>query len=170
MQFDSQHFKLYFIVCSDDVIQIFLLRFHRADRSADGNFQLIIILQSIFDVAQNSIHLIIFQSFVSSRVADGKSDTSSSESNELNDFANTLSESKELTDDDIEKIKKAMENELTPTQLNEMTRILQKFKKGTTAKDHFEGMVSDFIRINESFAYIQKDKQNFKCFRLVLGD
>lgn len=73
---------------------------------------------------------------------DGKSDTSSSESSEISDLANTLSESKELTDDDIEKLKKGMENELTPMQLNEMTRILQKFKKGTTKKDHFEGMVS----------------------------
>lgn len=81
---------------------------------------------------------------MSCRVIDGQTDnTSSSESSELSDFANALSDSKELTDDDIEKIKKKLENELTPIQLNEMTKILGKFKKGTTSKDHFEGMVSE---------------------------
>lgn len=82
---------------------------------------------------------------VSCRVVDGKSDTSSSEPNEITDFANALSDSKDLTDADIEKIRKGMENELTHMQLDEMTRILQKFKKDTTAKDHFEGMVRSYI-------------------------
>lgn len=86
----------------------------------------------------------ILQYHVSSRVVDGKLDTSSSESNEIGDFTSIFAESKELTDDDIERMKKALENELTPTQLNEMTRILQKFKKGTTPKDHFEGMVREY--------------------------
>lgn len=74
-------------------------------------------------------------------VINDKTDTSSSESNEINDVINTLSETKELTDDDIERMKKGVEGDLTPAQLNDLTRILQKFKKGTTSKDHFEGMV-----------------------------
>lgn len=81
---------------------------------------------------------------MSCRVVDGKTDSSasSSESKDIEDFANGLSESRELTDEDIERLKKGLENEMTPTQLSQMTRILQKFKKGTTSKDHFEGMVS----------------------------
>lgn len=78
-------------------------------------------------------------------VIGGKTDTSPSESSEMSDFAgdfiNTLSQPRELTDDDIEKLKKEFEKELTPTQSNELTRILQKFKKNTTQKDHLEGMV-----------------------------
>lgn len=85
---------------------------------------------------------------MSCRVIDGKTDdTSSSESNELSDFASALSESKDLTDEDIEKIKKGLEDELTAAQMNELIRILQKFKKGTTPKDHFEGMVSELMLV-----------------------
>lgn len=74
-------------------------------------------------------------------VINDKTDTSSSESDEINDVINALTEPKELTDDDIERMKKGFESELTPAQMDELTRILQKFKRGTTSKDHFEGMV-----------------------------
>lgn len=74
-------------------------------------------------------------------VINDKTDASSSESDEINDFINALTEPKELTDDDIERMTKGFEGDLTPAQTNELTRILQKFKKGTTSKDHFEGMV-----------------------------
>lgn len=68
-----------------------------------------------------------------------------------------------MTDDDIEKIKKAMENELTPLQLSEMTRILQKFKRGTTAKDHFEGMVTHFYTYNfYNIRFIEKSRKNLR--------
>lgn len=49
--------------------------------------------------------------------------------------------SKELTDEDIENMKQTMSTELSPTQLDYLGQILAKFKKGTTAKDHIEGMV-----------------------------
>lgn len=108
---------------------------------------------------------------MSCRVIDGETDdTSSSESNKLSDFASALSESKDLTDEDIEKIKKGLEDELTATQMNELIRILQKFKKGTTPKDHFEGMVSELMlvlffwlrkRMRDSFGMAAK--RNVQC-------
>lgn len=48
---------------------------------------------------------------------------------------------KELSDEDIVKMKQDLSNELTPVQLEQFGEILLKFKKGTTTKDHVEGMV-----------------------------
>lgn len=50
--------------------------------------------------------------------------------------------SNDLTDEDIERMKETMKSELSPAQLEHLGQILLKFKKGTTTKDHIEGMVS----------------------------
>lgn len=49
---------------------------------------------------------------------------------------------KELTDEEIESIKKEISDELTPLQVQRFGEILSKFKVGTNDQDHLEGMVS----------------------------
>lgn len=53
----------------------------------------------------------------------------------------SMSSVKELSDEEIQRMKIQLANELTPVQIDELGRILNKFKKGTTMKDHIEGMV-----------------------------
>lgn len=127
------------IQSSDNVDQTLLLLFHCVDCCTKGSVpqQLFI---SRFSSSFNSFSYDQFH--VSCAVVNGKTNAASSESDELDDVINSLTDPKELTDSDIERMKKAFESELTPTQMNELTRILQKFKVGTTPKDHFEGMVS----------------------------
>ncbi|XP_031636249.1 uncharacterized protein LOC116349115 [Contarinia nasturtii] len=48
---------------------------------------------------------------------------------------------RDLSDEDIEKMKQEMSNELRPAQMEKFVEILQKFKKGTSTKDKVEGMV-----------------------------
>ncbi|XP_055315574.1 uncharacterized protein LOC129575682 [Sitodiplosis mosellana] len=48
---------------------------------------------------------------------------------------------KELTDEDIAKMKQEMAAQLTPAQLKQFGEILTKFKKGATPTDFVEGMV-----------------------------
>lgn len=55
--------------------------------------------------------------------------------------------SKELTDGDINKMKQSMSTELSPVQLEHLSQLLSKFKKGTSAKDHIEGMVGFFYNM-----------------------
>lgn len=74
------------------------------------------------------------------------SDESSSESKE-NDLGESslnptsMVPTKELTDEDIAKMKQDMAKELTPVQLEQFGQILSKFKKGATTKDLVDGMV-----------------------------
>lgn len=79
---------------------------------------------------------------------DGSSiESSSSESNEHGLARVPLSKNagmgpmKELSPEEIEQMKSELSKDLTPLQLEEFDRILNKFGKGTTTKDHVEGMV-----------------------------
>lgn len=95
-----------------------------------------------------------FQWHVKGRIVGGKGDDSSIESgsHEPNEQSLThtsasrksdnVSPIKELTDEEIQQMKKQLSKELTPKQIDEFGQILNKFKKGTTTKDHVEGIVS----------------------------
>lgn len=80
---------------------------------------------------------------------DSSIESNSSESKEnvfprvsLSNTSN-LESIKELSEDQIEQMKTQLSKELTPVQIEQFGRILNKFKKGTTTKDHVEGMVSE---------------------------
>lgn len=108
-----------------------------------------------------------FQWHVKGRIVGGKGDDSSIESgaHELNDQnltstsmstkSDNVSPIKELSDEEIEQMKKQLSKQLTPLQTDEFGRILNKFKKGTTTKDHVEGIVST-NRFKNTYKFVSK--------------
>lgn len=59
----------------------------------------------------------------------------------LENTTESLTASKELTDEDIDRMKQEMSTKLTPVQMDKFAEILSKFKAGTTAMEKLGGMV-----------------------------
>lgn len=138
-----------------DVIEILLL-FNCNNSLAHGKVNISAFHKKNFHFER--FFLLNFQCHISCRniqrdVNSSGNEPNSSESSENKLTVLSLSKNdptpvRQLTDEEIENIKKDLSKELTPLQVQKFGEILSKFKVGTNAEDHLEGMVSNSIQCN----------------------